>query len=74
MGDKYLISMVNRGRTYWDGESKKIVKAPGTNVRHCKADRKKEPFVESVAAHIISQGLPLSCIIDFSCFKADQAQ
>ena len=38
--DKYIVSMVNRGNKYWDGESKKIVKSPGVNVRHCKADRK----------------------------------
>ena len=70
--DRYLVSMVNRGRTYWGGESKKIVKTPGVNVRHCKVDRKKDGFVQSVVAHVIKQGLPLSSIVDFSGFREEQ--
>ena len=72
--DRCLISMVNRGRTYWDGESKKIVKTRGVNVRHCKADRKKDGFVQSVTSHVLRQGLPLSSVIDFSAFREDQCQ
>ena len=61
--------MVNRGRTYWDGESAKIVKANPDTIKHCKADRKDDSFCSIVSQFIIEQGLPLSHIIDFSCFK-----
>ena len=74
MPDRYLVTMVNRGRTYWDGESKKIVKTPGVNVQHCKADRKKDGFVQSVTSHVLKQGLPLSGVIDFSAFREEQCQ
>lgn len=68
--DKYEIVMVNRGNTYWDRESLKIVAQSGTNITHCKADRKqKESFTTIVESALRSKGLPLSYVIDFSGFK-----
>ena len=66
--EKFLVTMVNRGKKYWDGESVKIVKS-NENILHCKADRRSDKFTDIVSAHLISHGLPLTHVIDFSCFK-----
>lgn len=36
---------------------------------HCKADRKKETFIDIVTRHIKSLDAELSNVIDFSCYK-----
>ena len=52
MGDKYVVSMVNRGNNYWDRESSKVVQGAPNVIRHCMANRKDPEFEQKVIAHI----------------------
>lgn len=75
-GDKYEVVMVNRGNTYWDRESFKVVQGTtGSCITHCKADRKQaESFAQIVESALRSKGLPLGYVIDFSGFKESEVQ
>ena len=65
-----LVVVVNRGKNYWDNESTKIIAQNSTQITHCKADRKKESFTESVTQHIQNLGaIILTHVVDFSCYK-----
>jgi len=39
------------------------------HMSHCKADRKKDNFAQTVVAHVKQLGLALSHVVDFCCFK-----
>ena len=68
MGDKYQILMVNRGKNYWDRASTNVLQS-NQNIRHCKADRSSDSFVEKVSLSILETGLPLTHVVDFSCYN-----
>ena len=66
------VILVNRGKSYWDGESEKIVAKQPNRFEHVKADRNLDSFTEKVQKGI--DGRTVLAVIDFSCYKLKQAQ
>ena len=70
---KKKIVVVNRGNSYWNNESGKLIAENSERITHVKVDRKNsEKFIQNmiiVLLKLTKNGDRIDSIVDFSCFK-----